>query len=1053
MSIADISIRRPVLMTMLVMTFVVLGIFSLTRLGIDMTPKIELPYVVVSIIYPGAGPEEMETQVADPIEEVVSGIGGIKHITSSSQEGLSLIIMEFDLEMDVDLVAIDVKDKVDQIRYNLPEDILDPIIQKFDIGAFPIINLALTSPRSLEETYRIADDVVKSGLSRVRGLAEITLSGGLQREIQVNLSRRKMKAYNLSPQLVTAMIGAHNLNIPAGSFIQNKKEITIRLEGEFDDLDDLRNLEISIDDKGNKVRLKDIAWIDDTFEKQKELAQFNGESSVGLALVKRTDANTVEVAKKAFEEIDKLRQQLPEDFKLEVARDRSQFIKDMVADVWSNVAIGVLLTVIVLYLFLHSVPSTIIAAVAMPTSIISAFVLIDFAGFTLNMMSLMALAISVGILVANSIVVLENIERYKSLGFSAMDAASKGTKEIGLAVAASTLTNIVVFTPMAFMSGIVGQFFIQFGLTVAFATIFSLLVSFTLTPMMASRPIKPWFYLIIVIVAFGGVYYLLGIDVALVFLLALALAGLAFTYGLQKKLSVAWNRFYEDIAAGYKQSLIWSLKHRIVVIGFALLLFIGSISMLGFGIIGSEFFPSTDQGEFSVYVEMPIGTTLDETDRVVNEIGQRVMNQQYVKTVYTNTGKSETEFLGSGEGTHLGMIVVQMVNKKDRPINTAAFIDEMRLKLTDIPDAKIIIRETEPMGGGGESDLQVEITGQDIKYLNSIVDSMMTYMEDIGGLINISSSWKLGKPELRLTPDSDKFADRGFSTGSVGMTLRNLIEGEVASKFREEGEEYDIRVQLDDSEIKSESDVGDIYIPAGKNQVLLSEVANIKFAEGPASIAHKDKQRMVVVSADVANGTIGEKLNVIKKRLEGLKLKTGYHINFGGEAEMMGEAFGELFKALFLAIILTYMLLAAILESYKHPFTIMLTLPLGLIGVILALFITNNSISMLSLMAMVMLVGIVVNNGILLIDYTNKLRSEGMGLEEAIIEACPIRLRPIIMMNIATALGMTPLAFGLGAGGEMRAPMAIVAIGGLMTSVIFTMYVIPVIYRLFEKEK
>ncbi|NQU04533.1 MAG: efflux RND transporter permease subunit, partial [Calditrichaeota bacterium] len=657
------------------------------------------------------------------------------------------------------------------------------------------------------------------------------------------------------------------------------------------------------------------------------------------------------------------------------------------------------------------------------------------------------------ILVANSIVVLENIERYKSLGFSARDAASKGTREIGLAVAASTLTNVVVFTPMAFMSGIVGQFFIEFGLTVAFATIFSLLVSFTLTPMMASRPIKPWLYALIVIFAFAGIYYLLGIDIALVFILALALAGLAFTYGLQEKLATAWNRFYEDLAGSYKQSLIWALKHRIIVLGFVLLLFIGSLSMLGFGLIGSEFMPSTDQGEFSIYTEMPIGTTLDETDKVVNSISAVVMKQEYVKTVYVSTGKSETEFLGSGGGTHLGMIVVQMVNKKDRPIRTSAFIDELRPLLTDIPAAKIIIKETESMGGGGESDLMVEITGQDIDYLNSIVDSMMTYMYDIGGLINISSSWKLGKPEIRLKPDRNKLADRGLSAGAVGMTLRNLIEGEVASKFRESGEEYDIRVKLDESEIEHESNIGDIYIPAGKNQILLSEIADIELTEGPASISHKDKQRMIIVSADVASGTLGEKLKAIENRLEGLDLKSGYRVNFGGEAEMMGEAFSELFKALMLAIILTYMLLAALLESYKHPFTIMLTLPLSMIGIVLALFITNNSISIFSLMAMVMLVGIVVNNGILLIDYTNQLRKEGMGLEEAIIEACPIRLRPIVMMNIATALGMTPLAFGLGAGGEMRAPMAIVAIGGLMTSVIFTIYVIPVIYRLFEKEK
>lgn len=1053
MKIADLSIRRPVLMTMVVMSFVVVGIFSLTRLGIDLTPKIDLPYVVVSIIYPGAGPEEMETQVAEPIEEVVSAIGGVKHVTSSSQEGLSIIILEFDLEMDVDLVAIDVKDKVDQIRHDLPEDIMDPIIQKFDIGSLPIINLAVSSPRSLDETYRLTEDVIKTGLSRVRGLAEIELTGGLEREIQVNLSRRKLRSYNLSPQIVTAMIGAENLNIPAGRVTEGKKEITIRFAGEFNDLDELRNVEITIDDDGNKVRLKELGWIEDTFEEQRDLTRFNGETSVGVALIKRADANTVEVARMIFKEIDRIRTLLPEDVKLEVARDRSQFIQDMVKDVWSNMMIAILLTIIVLYFFLHSLPSTVIAAVAMPTSIVSAFILIDFAGFTLNIMSLMGLAISIGILVANSIVVLENIERYKSLGLPSKEAASKGTAEIGLAVVASTLTNVVVFTPMAFMSGIVGQFFIQFGLTVAFATIFSLLVSFTLTPMMASRSIKRGFYYFFILLALLASYYMLGIDAALVFILVLALAALAFSYGLQEKLAAAWIRFYDNLTSSYRGSLSWALRHRVLFLSLVLLIFIGSLSLLGLGYIGSEFFPQSDQGQFSIYIEMPIGTALVETDLVVDEIGRRVMKQKYAKTVYTSSGKSEGGFLSSGESSHLGMIVVQMIEKRFRQLKTSEFINQFQSQLTDIPDAKIKIMETEAMhGGGGDADLQVEITGYDIDYLNVIADTIAFYMGQVGGLVNIESSWKLGKPELQLTPKRSQLADQGISPGALGMILRNLIEGEVASKFREGGEEYDIRVQLDESEIKRAEDIEDIYISAGKKQVLLGEIAASEYTEGPTSIAHKDKQRLVVVSADIASGTIGGKVSELRDIIADLNLKSGYRINFGGEAEMMGEAFAELFKALILAIILTYMLLAAILESYKHPFTIMLTLPLGLIGVILSLFITNNTLSILSLMSMVMLVGIVVNNGILLIDYINRLRKDGRKLEDAILEACPIRLRPIIMTNIATALGMLPLAFGIGAGGEMRAPMAIVAIGGLMTSAVFTLYVIPIIYRLFESE-
>ncbi|MDP8238390.1 MAG: efflux RND transporter permease subunit [Candidatus Hatepunaea meridiana] len=1052
MKLADISIRRPVMMTMVIFSFVVIGLFSLTRLGIDLLPEIELPYVIVSIIYPGAGPEEMETQVAEPIEEEVSAIGGVKHVTSFAQEGLTMIIIEFNLEMDVDIVAIDVRDKVDQLRYKLPEDILDPIIQKFDIGAFPIINLAVSSSRPLDEIYELADNVVKPGLSRVRGLADIQLTGGLEREIQINLSRRKLRAYNLSPQVVSGMIASENLNIPAGHITEGKKEITVRLAGEFNDIEQIKNIEIPIGE-GKSVKLEQLGWVEDTFAEQRERARFAGEASVGVSLIKRSDANTVEVAKAVFKEIEKVQQLLPDDVRLDVARDMSQFIQDSVDDVFGNMIIGILLTVIVLYLFLHSIPITLIAAVSMPVSIISTFILVDFAGFTLNMMSLMGLAISVGILVTNSIVVLENIIRYRLKGLSLAESASKGTGEIAVAVAAATLTNIVVFLPMAFMSGIIGQFFKQFGLTVAFATLFSLLVSFTLAPMMASITIRRGVYAAFVIIAFIVTYWLLGIDQALILLLALVLGALAHFYGLLNKFAKAWDRFYNNLALDYKNSLKWALKHRFIVLGTVTLLFIGSLSILGLGYIGSEFMPKTDEGSFSINVEMPIGTTLNETDRIVNEISQRVMQQEYVKSVYAATGKSEGSFFGTGEGTHMGSIVVQMVEENLRPIKTSELIKDIRPQLIDLPGAKINIKETSSMGGGGgESDLQVEITGYDIDYLNTIADSLIVEIKHIGGMVNVESSWKTGKPELKLTPRRSHLADRDLSPAMVGMTLRSLLEGEVASKFRDEGEEYDVRVQLDKAEIERAVDVGDVYIKAGDNQILLSELINSEYTEGPTSISHKDKQRMVVVSADLASGVIGDKVKVLRKYTDNIELKPGYRINFGGEAEMMQEAFTELFKALILAIILTYMLLAAILESYKHPFTIMLTLPLGLVGVILALFITDNTISILSLMALVMLVGIVVNNGILLIDYINRLRKEGYGLDDSIIEACPVRLRPIIMTNIATALGMLPLALGIGSGGEMRAPMAIVAIGGLITSAVFTLFVIPVIYRVFERE-
>ena len=1039
-------------MTMVILTFVVLGLFSLSRLGIDTFPKIDIPYVIVTTIYPGAGPEEMETLVSEPIEEEVSAIGGVKHVTSISQEGVSVVMMEFDLKMNIDLVAMDVRDKVGQIRGNLPKDIHEPAIQKFDIGALPIINLAVSSPRSPDETYKIAEDVVKKGLSRVRGIANISLTGGLQREITVFLSRTKLRAYDLTPQQVIGQIAASNLNIPAGHVSRGRQEISIRLQGEFKDLDQLRAVEIPMSE-GRRVRLDQIGWVEDNFKEERERATFNGESSVGMELVKRADANTVETAKQVFQEIENIKKELPADVRIDVARENAKFIQDSVDDVYSNIIVGVLLTAFVLFLFLHDLPSTIVAAIAMPTSIIATFILIDFAGFTLNMMSLMGLAISVGILVSNSIVVLENIQRYQKLGHSVYDAASLGTNEIALAVAASTLTNIVVFTPIAFMSGMVGQFFKQFGLTVAFATLFSLLISFTLTPMMASRGVKNAVYIVIGLLTTTVIYWKLGLDSTFLFVLALLLGLLAQSFGWLHSFAQAWNRFFDGLLVDYRKSLVWALRHKGLILATVTLLLVGSLALLPLGFIGAEFFPKSDQGAFSVLIEMPVGTSLDQTDRHVNEIGRRVMNQPFVQSVYTSTGNTEGSHFSSSQGVQLGMVIGRMVDRELRPITTAECIKRLRPQLTDIPGAKITVREADQLGGGGESDIQVEITGRDMGQLNLLADSVLAYMGEVGGLVNISSSWEIGKPELQLRPRREALADRGLSPAAVGTTLRNLIEGEVASKYRDAGDEYDIRVKLDPAELRRAEDVGDVYIKAEDYQVKLSELTEMTNVQGPTSISRKEKQRMVIVSADIAKGSLGHKVSALKLHTNLLKLPSGYAINYGGQAQQMGEGFSELLKALVLAIILTYMLLAAMLESYKHPFTIMLTLPLGLIGVMLSLFLTGNTISIFSLMAMVMLVGIVVNNAILQIDYITTLRGEGRRLEEAILEACPVRLRPIVMSNIAAALGMLPLAMGFGAGGEFRAPMAIVSIGGLISSTAFTLYVIPVIYRMFEKEK
>jgi HAE1 family hydrophobic/amphiphilic exporter-1 len=1051
MKLAELSIRKPVMMTMLILSFVVLGVFSLSRLGIDLFPKVEFPFVVVTIVYPGAGPEEMETLVSEPIEEEISSISGLKNVTSTSQEGLAFIAVEFDLDVDVDLAAIDVKDKIDKIRSNLPRDIRDPVIQKFDFAALPILDLAVSSPRPLEETYKLTEDIIKTGLSRVPGVAGITISGGREREIHIHLSKRLLREQAVSLDGVIGQIAAHNLNVPAGHIVEGRKEISIRMAAEFTDLDQLANLELSFD-KGKRLRLEQLGWVEDGFKEQRESATFNGEASVGIALIKKADANSVQVAAQVEKELVKIRKELPSDVRIDVARDRSQFIKDSVDDVFGNLIVGALLTAAILFLFLHSLPTTVIAAVSMPISIIATFVLIDFAGFTLNFMSLMGLAISVGILTANSIVVLENIERYRLLGFDIREAASKGTSEIALAVAASTLTNIVVFTPMAFMSGITGQFFKQFGLTVAFSTIISLLISFTLTPMMASRKLGKPTYIIFALTTFLVTWWRMGLDTGLLLLLIVALGGVAMMHGWLDRFARAWDKFYDDLADDYKRSLAWVLDHRKRVIGMTALLLIGSIALLPLGYIGAEFFPKADQGAFAALIEMPVGSSLAETDRIVKLVAERILKEPYLTSVYTSTGRSEGGATSSGQGINLGMIICRMVDKAERPLSVAEFLDQIRPKLADIPGATITVKESQPMGGGGgESDIQVEVLGNDIKILNELTDSLMTHMRSLRGVVNIESSWKLGRPELRVIPDREAISDLGLSPAAVGMTLRNLIEGSVASKFREKGDEYDIRVKLDPAEFGEESDISTVYLKSGDKQIQLSQLVRIESTAGPTTISHKNKQRVVYVTADVSGTTSGQAVNMIRQYTDKLNLPPGHSIYFGGQTERMQESFSELLKAMVLATILTYMLMAAMLESFKHPFTIILTLPLGLIGVFLALFLTGNAISMFALMAMIMLVGIVVNNGILLIDYTNTLRLEGLGLRAAILEACPIRLRPIIMTNLAAIVGMLPLALGIGAGGEFRAPLAIVSIGGLITSTVFTIYVIPIIYQMFEK--
>ena len=1050
MFLSDLSIKKPILTTMVVLSLVVLGIYSTSRLGIDIMPKIDFPYVSITVIYPGAGPEEIETLILKPVEDEVGSLAGIQNIYSFASEGVANVVLEFSLGVDVDVAATDVRDKLSLVSSSLPEDAMDPIVQKFDFGASPIMNLAVTSPRPPEETYKIADDIIKQRLSRIEGLASIDLVGGKQREIRVSVSRDRLRALDISLPQVIGTIASANLNLPSGRIEEGGKDFTIRLAGEFASLNELRELQIPVQDR-DPVRLREIANVEDTFAEVRELARYKNSPSVGMSLVKKSGANTVQVAREVRREIATLSEIVPPDVEIAIARDSSQFIKDSVMEVASNIMLGILLTALVLFLFLHSWRGTVIAAVSMPASIVATFLLVDMAGFTINVMVLMGLAISVGILVNNSIVVLENITRHEAQGLGSAEATSKGTSEIALAVAASTLTNIVVFAPIAFMSGIVGRIFREFGLTVTFATLFSLLISFTLVPILASRKIKWQLYAILALLAGLGIYFLLGhvwFAIALVgFLVTLVFQAT----GLMAKLFVAWDKFYENLEESYRNTLAWCLSHRFVFVLAVLVIFVGSMGLFRF--VGSEFFPKSDEGAFSISVEMPPGTRLEVTDGVVKKVEGTIKATPEVESWYSMSGTTQTGEMGSNEGTQLGYVYVNLVEQENRTRTTDQVIGSLRHQLADIPAADMVLTPASHFGGGGESDIQIEITGEDMAKLVDLSEQVMEVVNETRGTVDVGRSWKTGKPEVAVGPLRDRIAARGSSAQDIAMTMRFGLEGQVASKYREGEDEYDIRVQFAPEDRSRVEQLESYEIKTNNGWIPLPELSTIKHVSGPTQILRKNKQREVIVTANLAGRPLGDVTNDIQAASKSLLWPEGYRLNMGGQAEFMTREFPYIFQALILAIILTYMLLAAMLESMLQPFTIMFTLPLGLIGAAVIMVLTGKAISMFSLMAFVMLVGIVVNNGILLIDYSNVKRSEGLGLREAVLAACPVRLRPIIMTTIATILGMLPLALGIGVGGGFRAPMAIVSIGALISSTIFTLYLIPVLYTTFESFK
>jgi HAE1 family hydrophobic/amphiphilic exporter-1 len=1010
MNLLRTIIQRPVMTTMIVVIMVVMGLYSYSHLTTELIPRINFPVIVVTTVYPGAAPGEVEAQVTKKIEDEVATLANIEELTSTSMESMSQVVVQFALETDEDQDSIDVKDKVDAITGELPEDAEDPIITKFDIAGEAVVELAVSGDRSLAEIYEIVDKQVQDPLSRVDGVAEVEIIGSQERQIQVAVRPERLRAYGLTLNDLLGTLAASNLNVPVGHITRSADEVNVRLLGEVRDPSELAEFRLNLP-AGGTIPLSEVAGILDTTEEIRESSTWNGHPAITVAVKKRSDGNTVTVADGVFAELENIRATLGDDISIDLVQESATFVRDSRTDVLSNIGIGILLTGALLFIFLHDWRQTLIAALAMPVSVIASFVLMESFGFTLNVMSLMALGISIGTLVTNSIVVLENISRLVGEGVEPEEAAARGTGEIAMAVVASTLTNLVVFTPIAFMSGIVGKFFMEFGLTVVFATVFSLIVSFTMVPMLAARMIKPG-------------------------------KGLGHGTDVVSKAIRAWDAFYSNLEVSYRGGLDWCLRHRWVALLATFVIFFGALSLFGF--VGGGFIPTADSGKIQVSLELPSGTSLARTEAVAGGVADMLRREPEVEGVLVKVG-------GEQRGIEDADIFVRLNDKNEREASVTDVMNRIRPKLATVPDAEVTVYL---LGGGSsvEADLVLEILGKDPAAVSDVGARVYEIVRDVPGLVEVHSSDEQGKPEIRIEPRRRQIADQGLMISRIGGILRTAYEGEDAGVYRDRGEEYDVVVKFDEADRRDPAYLDNLPVTTPSGAVVpLGDIAVLTETVGDPTILHSEKLRVVEITGNIAEGSLSGIRSLIDEQVAQLTVPDGVEIKYGGDAEDQDESFQAIFEALILAVILIYIVMAAILESFIHPLTVMITLPLSLIGMAVSLFFSGQEINIMSLMALVMMVGIVVNNAILMLDYVGQLRARGMGIREALLEGCPTKLRAIVMANLAIAIGMVPQLVGGGAGSEFRAPMAVVQIGGVLISALFTLFVVPVVYTLFDR--
>ena len=1021
MSIYSTSVKRPVTTILIFVALIVMGLYSLTQLPIDLYPEIELPFIGVVTTYSGASASDIETNVTRPVEDALNSVSNLKEITSTSSDGLSVIFMNFEYGTNLDEASNDIRSNLSFIENFLPEDAENPTIMKFNSSMMPIIFYAITAKESYRGLEKILDEKIVNPLNRIEGVGAVNLAGVPGRKVYIDVDPRKMEAYNLSIEQIGGILRAENMNMPAGYIEMGQTDYPLRIQGEFPESDIIRNIVVS-SYNGNNVYLKDVAVVRDTIRETKLDTRINGLQGMTMYVQKQSGGNTVKVTKEVEKALATLTKELPADVKVEKLFDSATFIKDSIGNLTETLLYAAIFVILVVLFFLGRWRATLIIIVTIPISLVVAFIYLFITGESVNIISLTSLSIAIGMVVDDAIVVLENITRHVERGSRPREAAIYATNEVWLAVIVTTLTVVAVFFPLTFVKGLTGVLFKQLGMLVTITIITSVVAAITLTPTMSALILK---------------WYPIKKDAPF------------WTYDGSIRKWLNWfDRFYE-------KTLRWALHHKRITTLIALIVFIGSMSL--FGLIGTEFFPEADQSQITATIELQTGTRVDETLKTTDKVDS-LLKEKYpeVDLISSSTGVDDeagfSSLFGAG-GTHVISYSMRLVPVEEREKSVMVLAEEMRNDFAKVPEiVDFSVSTSESMGTFGGNTVDVEIYGYNISETNIIAEELAAKIRKIEGAKDVTISRDKSKPELQIILDQNKMISNGLNTATVSTAVRNRVGGMTATRLRQSGDEYDVIVRFNEASRSTLTDIDNIGISNPTGQIIrLGEIADIKEFWSPPSIARKRRERIVNVSFTPYKRSLTELQTEVQKAIDGTAVPSGVMVQISGAIQDQMEAFADIAFLIVVSLILVYLVMASQFESLKMPFIIMFSIPFAFSGVAIALFITKTTLSVISAIGAVMLIGIVVKNAIVLVDFINLMRERGNELYEAIAKSGRSRLRPVIMTSATTILGMLPLAMSKGSGSELWSPMGIAVIGGLVFSTMVTLVLVPVVYAIFAR--